>query len=714
MKRLIIIIPILVNIIGYTQSFNYPIAPEEFSSNNYHGKEIIDPYQWMENSSDPRLSLWLKDQAEVTKKYERSLVYSYELAEQIKNTSDVFYAENEDDEEPEEPEKTFYFALGSLNTTATNDLYYKRGKNGNYSKLIETKNFKKFKSDNVVITNWELNKEETILAFQISHSGSDWREIYFYDFENRALLNDTVQYIRSTEVIWKNDGIIYLRYDEPEKGKELLDIRTGQRVCYHKLGTQQKHDVVLFKNPDSTGKNFIGITQLDSTELLINYPKVINENWYLSMNTVNLNQDDFNPIEFLLLPPNINFSLMATFGDSLVFKTNLNAPNNRVLMALKNKKNKVFELVPEYANTLTNVDKLNDNLIACTYLINGQNTVLLVDLNGNIIQRLNFPVGKSISSFHSRKNSNFAYYTIKSFYHPSIVYKLDLRSYESKPYTSLELTFNYKDFTTDYIKYKSADGTEIPAYITYRKNLDLKNGKNPCLIYGYGGYGTILQPYYTEETILWLLNGGILVVPNIRGGGANGSEWAEAGRNLNKGKSIEDFAYAAKYLVDNGISKPEKIAIEGGSHGGLIVAAAVTKYPDFFGAAIASAGVYDLLRFENFTVGGVGLNLNEFGSVTVKEEFENLYSISPYQSIKNTKYPTMLILTGDNDDRVPPLHSYKFAAKMQKMSPESRILLKVIEGAGHFGALTSDEYLKSRVLRYYFLFNELGVTFRKW
>lgn len=727
MIRSISFVLIFLTSLGYVyaqKSFEYPITPKDTVTNTYFGVEVEDPFRYLEDTEDDRTKQWLGDQEKVTNKYSRKLLSLSDIRQWVFQVYDTkfkpFDKVKKDHRQANKPE--FKRKLKNFNTPP--DFYYKRGKNDFFRELVRVKDHKRFREDNVGVTSYSVDDSSKYVAVELSHSGSDWREAFIYDLSTGKQLNDTIKYIGSLDPIWSGGGFYYIRYDKPVKGKELLNVRRGERLCYHRVGSPQEKDKVMFQNPDKENRYRMWYQSLDSIvdkkvnsrKILLNYPRKIKDKWYRARAIVDIsNEENFSPQTFLITPNEQGafYHIEAVFGDSLIIRSNLESPNNRVLICDKTKLNKVSELVPEYQDNLIEVNPLGKDKIACIYLLDGVNSVLIFNLKGELLRSIVFPKGKSVSGFYAKKDKTYSDYWIHSFFHPAIKYKLNLETLASEAAGKLLIPYKHDKLKTEYVKYKSKDGTEIPMYLTYAKDLEM-NGTNPTLIHGYGGYGITLKPSYDQENIIWLLNGGILAVPNVRGGGAKGRDWADAGRGLNKQNAIDDFISAAEYLQNNQYTNPDKTAISGGSHGGMLVAAALTQRPDLYKVAIPQAGVYDMLRAEQFTVGHVATNYFEYGSVTDSLDFNNLYSYSPIHNVqKGVKYPSILVITGDNDDRVPPLHSYKFVATLQeKGSDESAYILKVNKGTGHQSALTIEDYLNDISYRYNFLFNELKVKLR--
>ncbi|UII22361.1 alpha/beta fold hydrolase [Fulvivirga ligni] len=710
-KVLYLLLASLLCYSGIAQNLKYPEAPKENITNAYFGEKVVDPYQWMENPSDPRLESWLVDQKGLTRKYENRRVNSFVFQDQISRVGRTRYddfnltANNTD--------KKYYFKTQFSDSDSPADLYYKIGKDGDYVRLVYAKKLRADKNDDVIITDWEVDPDEKFVIVSVSHSGSDWQEQHVYNLETKEATNDIIKYTRGAGLIWKSNGFYYIRYDKPKEGRELLDRRTGQRICFHRMGTTQDEDQVVYTNPDISGVNSLHYFKSGENEVILSHPIKYRGLWKRTFSTVNMEGESFLPKPFFILPSNTSFDIECIFGDSVVMKTDMNAPKHKIVIALKNEVNKIFEIVPEYMDNLVTVNRLGKDKIAGIYSLNGKYTVLVFDLNGKILKRYSFAEGKKVSGFYADEDQDYAYYYVSSFYHPSIKFRIKLSDLSAEPMGVTTLPFNHENFVTKYVEYISKDSTAIQAYITYDKRLDLSNGDNPCLILGYGGYGHTIEPSYNWENIIWLMNGGILVTPNIRGGGAQGGDWAKAGRKLLKQNAFDDFTACADYLMESGITNPNKIAIIGGSHGGMLVAAVAVQHPEKFKAVVASAGVYDMLRAENFTVSGAAINRREYGTVTDSVEFANLYSYSPYHNLKKGKFPSIMLITGDHDDRVPPLHSYKFLARIQEMYPETTAILKIKENTGHSKFETLDGYYDIASSQYMFLFNELDMDFKR-
>lgn len=703
---------------SYAQkTYAYPNTPKDTIVDVYFDTSISDPYQWMENPNDPRLIEWFEAQKKITKKEGNKHIKIWTLQAQLVSLfNDVEKKTIEDYVENNNKFRSKYkFDYVYRRYDRSPDLRYRVRDGGNYHSLVKRKNFQHGKDDNVTITKRFVNEDYDIVAIEMSHNGSDWREVYFFDLINGQQLPDTLKHLRiGSQIIWHGRNIYYDRFDKPNKERLHLDKATGQKLYYHKVGTPQSSDSLLFQNPDTTGTNSFRYFEFDDKLFFYHFYKYKGK-LLRALSVDNFNPETFFLRNFLIYPSGDSISLLIeeVFGDSVILKTNWNAPNGRVLLSSINQLNKVIEIIPEYDVVLRNVNRLGKDNIACVYRNDGSYSVLIFNLAGELLRKIDFPEGKKVNYFYENDlEAEYTDFSISSFFHPDLWYQLSLKDFSFKPSKSISVPYDPKSLETRYVNYTSKDGTQVPMYITCLKETKL-NGKNPTLLYGYGGYGITVEPAFNEATTLWLLHGGILAIPNIRGGGAAGSDWAKAGRRLKKQNAIDDFIAAAEYLINENYTNSEKLAINGGSHGGLLVGAAIIQRPELFKVAIAEAGAFDMLRFENYTVGSATKNVNEFGTTKDSADFFNLASYSPIHNIsKGIKYPNVLLITGDHDDRVPPFHSYKFLAAIQENgNPESLYHLYLIPGAGHGGALTAKDWADKLLYKYYFLFDQLDLKF---
>lgn len=699
------------------KKYDYPECLKDSTFDIYFNDTISYPYQWLEDGTGEKFNEWIHAQEKLTQKQQNRQTNVWTLRAQISAMYNKVEEEtNESYIVKDDKYKSKYvFETKYKSYKKTPDILYKKRGETNYKSLIKIKDFRHDKYDNVVVTKRYVNNDLDIAAIEMSHNGSDWREVYFFDLIEGKQLTDTLKYLRTgSKLIWHHKGVYYDRFNEPINGRELLDKATGQTLYYHKLGTSQKDDIMLLQNPDTTGTRDFRYFKHDTTKLFFYHFYKVRGKIYNALSYSTLKKDHSIFLKNFLIyesKDTMSFNIEEIIGDTVILSTTINAPNGKILKANINQKNQLAAMIPEFDVQLRSVNKLGSNKLACTYRNDGLFMVLIFNLKGELLKKIDFPEGEKVKYFYEYNDKvKYTNFCVSSFYHPDIWYQLSLEDLSFKPINTIWLPYDVEDLETRYVKYTSHDGTEIPMYITCRKDIKL-DGKNPTLLYGYGGYGHTVEPYFSEPETLWLLHGGILAVPNIRGGGAKGSDWSNAGRRLNKQNTIDDFIAAAEYLIQENYTSSDKLAVLGESHGGLLVGAVITKRPELFNTAVIEAGAFDMLRFEKFTAGSMQTNLNEFGTVTDSIDYKNLKSYSPLHNIhKGTKYPNVLLITGDSDDRVPPLHSYKFLAALQeKGDPSSLYHMYIIKGAGHSGALTPKDWVDKILYKYYFLFDQLDL-----
>ncbi|MEM9325750.1 MAG: prolyl oligopeptidase family serine peptidase [Bacteroidota bacterium] len=705
-------------LVGFAQkTYIYPEAAKAPSTDHYFGDSIDDPYQWMEDYDDPRLAEWLEEQAKVMRRANRKRTDEMNLRSQLAIMySKISYKTHEGYvREKGGTQRKYSFRRNARSDRRTADLQYKESHKDNYKTLVKIRAHRTDRRDNPIVTDWVVSEALDLVAVSISHNGSDWREVFFYDLETGDQLADTLKNLRGTStIIWHSDGVYYDSYQREIEASNSLEVPKGQQLKYHKVGTHSAGDKVLFRNPDRSGVNPFDFTKLGEERLFVTHPLFIRKQLYQAMGSVRLDEaNSFLLKDFLVVAGDnqANFNPEIVFGDSVIISTDWEAPNRKVLVANMLQMNVLKEIIPESDLLLTQVNLLGKKKLACIYKKEDQNFVTINGFDGQQEKFLSFPKGKQLKYLYEHDTTQrYTDFCISSFYHPNLWYQISLDDYSIKVGSTVTMPYDYELLETRYVTYRSKDGTEIPMHITCKKDLEL-NGDNPTLLYGYGGYGTTVKPNFNREHVLWLLHGGVLAVPNVRGGGAEGTIWSEMGRRLNKQNTIDDFIAAAEYLISEKYTRKEKLASNGGSHGGLIVAASALQRPDLFHAVIAEAGVYDMLRFEQYTVGGLNTNLDEFGTVTNPSDYQNLRSYSPLHNIsEGIQYPNFLFITGAKDDRVPPHHTYKLLATLQEKGHNEHLYqLYLVPGSGHGGALTSEDWVDKILFKYSYLFNELGM-----
>lgn len=696
-----IILPVMALIAtGVTAGeLNYPDAPKSDTTDNYFGMEVKDPYRPLENDTSATTLKWVEAERGVTEDYLSKIPFRETLRKRLTSLFDYHKSGM-----PSKRDGWYYFYEND--GLQNQSVLYRTRKLGEKAEVFLDPN--KLSDDGTVaLTGVSISNDGKYTAYTISRSGSDWTEIYVMDTETRQLLPDHIEWAKFTGANWEGNGFYYSAYDRPTGGKEFSNANENHRVYYHKLGTPQSEDILVFEDkahplhfhsayvPEDESVIFIygGGEGLGESVMMKNL-KEKNAGWV----TIEPSQD-------------YEISVLDVINDTLIIYTNYGAPRYRLMTAPVNapQRENWKELVAEQKGVLTGVDFADDKLIL-SYDIDAASKSYLYSRDGKLLNEIHFPsVGSA--GFSSSKKHDEVFYTFTSFIYPSEIYRYDLSTGKSELYKATEIAgFKSDDYVTEQVFYPSADGTKIPMFITYKKGLK-RDGKNPVYLYGYGGFNVSLNPGFSAQRILWLENGGIYAQANLRGGGEYGEPWHLAGTKQQKLNVFNDFIAAAEYMIKEGWTIPELLTIEGGSNGGLLVGATVNMRPDLFKVAIPRVGVMDMMRYHLFTIGWNWAS--DYGtSADSPEMAKYLLDYSPVHNIKNdgTPYPAIMVTTADHDDRVVPAHSFKYAATLQASDTGSqpkiiRIDSKAGHGAGKPVSKVIDEYADI----YSFIFYNLGI-----
>jgi Serine proteases of the peptidase family S9A len=519
----------------------------------------------------------------------------------------------------------------------------------------------------VALTGISFSKDGKYFAYTISRSGSDWREVYVMDIATRKLLDDHIQWAKFSGAAWQGDGFYYSAYDAPVAGKEFSNVNENHKIYYHKIGEPQSKDVLVYQNPKYPKRFYTASVSEDQQALFIFESGEGRGN---ALYMKNLTKADA-PIEQLASDFNYEYSPIEVIGDKIFFTTNFGSPKSRVMVADINspKLENWKVLVPESTSVLSGAEVIGGKLML-TYDKDASNHAFVYNTDGKLLHEVKLPSLGSVG-FSGDKDEKDAFYIFTSFTFPGAVYKYNVDTNESSLYRAPKVNFNPEDFVTEQVFYPSKDGTKIPMFLTYKKGLK-KDGSNPVFLYAYGGFNISLNPSFSTFRIPFLENGGIYAQANLRGGGEYGEEWHVAGTKMHKQNVFDDFISAAEYLIANKYTSKSKVAIVGGSNGGLLIGACVNQRPDLFKVAIPEVGVMDMLRYHKFTIGWNWAS--DYGtSEDSKEMFEYLRAYSPLHTFKKgITYPAIMVTTADHDDRVVPAHSFKYAATLQEASNKKK------------------------------------------
>ena len=659
----------------------YPETKKEEFTETIHGYEISDSYRWLEDfTSDDSLD-WVKRQNKFTQTFISKNKYKKNIANYLEQIW-----ENESISIPYKIEdKTFYyFNDGSFQQSK---LMIKDCDRCDERVLIDPNTF----SDDGTISlgGTSVNNSADMIAFSISDGGSDWRVWKVLDIETGEVLEDEIKWAKFSGASWENDdsGFFYQKYDEPQ-GELLKEVNESPKLMFHKIGTDQSEDYVVYENPDQPRWSW-GINIIEDTNIKIlsisEGPDERNR-LYIQLNA----GEKFIPLIDELIGA---YSFIDSKDGILWFYTTEGAPNGKIVnLEIKNGSFVWNDVIQESKNSIRSVNVINNSFVI-NYLVDTFSSIKIFDLSGNFVQDLELPKNGTIGGFGGEIDDTETYFSVSNYVTPREIYEINLDSLEVKLFWKEEIDgYDSEDYVSELKFYPSKDGTKIPIHISHKKGLEI-NQDTPLMLYGYGGFNISLLPGFRKTHAAWKNLGGVYAVANLRGGGEYGSEWHEAGMLLNKQNVFDDFAFAAKFLHENNIGSEKTTAIIGGSNGGLLVAATMLQNPDLFKVAIPQVGVLDMLRFSKFTIGWAWES--DYGSVDKKDEFENLLAYSPLHNIEKDKcYPTTLVTTASRDDRVVPSHSYKFAAKLQEYQGcENPILIRIEDRAGHGAGTPKDKII---------------------
>jgi len=668
---------------------------------NYHGIEVKDPYRWLENPDSEETQAWVKAQNQVTFAYLEQIPARQQIKQRLTQLWDY-----EKYSIPfQEGERYFYFKNNGLQNQSV--LYTLTALDGEPEVLLDPNTFSE--DGTVALSGLSISDNGKLIAYGVSASGSDWQEWKIRNIETSEDLTDRLQWIKFSGAAWTKDGrgFFYSRFDEPNEKTKFEDTNYYQKLYYHQLGTSQSEDILVYHRPDQKEWGFSGDVTEDGRYLIISV--------WLGTDSKNLvfYQDltqPNSPVIELISEFVANYGFIDNQGEFFWFRTDLNAPRGRVIAININQPEQENwqEIIPQVAETLEGVSILNQQFVA-DYLKDARSQIKVFDLNGNFIREINLPGIGSAGGFGGKRTDTETFYSFTSFTTPPTIYRYNLLTDTSTIYRQPAIDFQSESYQTEQVFYQSKDGTSVPMFITGKKGWQL-DGNNPTYLYGYGGFNVSLTPSFSIGQAVWMEMGGIVAIPSLRGGGEYGEEWHQAGTKLHKQNVFDDFIAAAEWLIAHQYTSPAKLAIGGGSNGGLLVGACMTQRPELFGAALPAVGVLDMLRFHKFTIGWAWCS--EYGSSANPEEFQALYAYSPLHNLKSgTAYPATLITTADRDDRVVPAHSFKFAAALQAAyQGEKPVLIRIETKAGHGAGKPTAKVIEESADAWAFLTRSLNVT----
>ncbi|GET37402.1 prolyl oligopeptidase family serine peptidase [Microseira wollei] len=682
------------------QPLTYPLTRKVEQIDEYHGVQVQDPYRWLEDPDSDETKAWVDAENSVTFEYLNQIP----VREKIKQRLTQLWDYEKYDIPLKKGNRYFYFKNDGLQNQSV--LYTLTSLDGEAKVLLDPN--KLSEDGTIALSGAAISEDGNLMAYGLSTSGSDWQEWKVRDVETGEDLSDSIKWIKFSGASWTHDGqgFFYSRYDEPNEATKLEDVNYFQKLFYHRLGTPQSEDILIYHRPDQKEWGFSGGVTEDGRYLIISVwrgtdPK--NLVFYKD-----LTNPDAEVVE-LINEFEASYSFIDNDGSIFWFRTDLDAPRGRVIgIDINNAARENWqEIVPQVDEVLEGVSLLNNQFVA-DYLKDAHTQIKIFDLNGNFVREVALPGLGSAGGFGGKRDDRSTFYSFTGFTTPPTIYRYDMVSGESSIFREPPVDFNPDDYETKQVFYSSKDGTQVPMFITHKKGMEL-DGNNPTLLYGYGGFNISLTPSFSVSQLVWMEMGGVYAVANLRGGGEYGEEWHQAGMKLKKQNVFDDFIAAAEWLIANQYTVPEKLAIAGGSNGGLLVGACMTQRPDLFGAALPAVGVLDMLRFHKFTIGWAWCS--EYGSPEDPEEFKTLYAYSPLHNLKaGTAYPATMITTADHDDRVVPAHSFKFAAALQAAHQgENPVLIRIETKAGHGAGKPTTKQIEELADRWAFLVRSLNI-----
>jgi prolyl oligopeptidase len=654
--------------------FGYPQATRSDHVDTYHGVEVADPYRWLEDVDSDQTRRWIEAENRVTYPYLEAIPARARLIDRLTRIWDY--------EQYGVPSRKggryFYTRNDGLQNQSV--LYWAPSLVAEPKVLIDPNSW----SDDgtTALAGTSVSDDGRYIAYGVQKAGSDWREWKVRDIATGKDLPDTLRWIKFSGVSWSPDGkgFYYSRYPEPADGKDLTEANFYQKLYYHRLGDPQSADRLIFERPDQPKWGFGGQVSDDGRWLVVGVWKGTGPNNLVFVKDLTRPNSEFVAVQDEFVA---ELSFVDSRGTTLWFKTDHQSPRGKVVAVDMKKPARTNwkAVIPQTADTLRSVDVVGGAFFA-SYLHDAYSKVVRVGLDGSDRREVELPGIGSVSGFSGRASDGETFYAYKGFTEPGAIYRYDVASGRSSIFRKPKVDFDATGYETEQVFYQSKDGTRIPMFLVHKKGLAL-DGSNPTLLYGYGGFGVSLTPFFSVTVAAWLEMGGVFAMPNLRGGGEYGEEWHLAGTRLHKQNVFDDFIAAAEYLIAERYTSPAKLAIRGGSNGGLLVGAVMTQRPDLFGAALPAVGVMDMLRFHKFTIGWAWVD--DYGSSDDEAEFHALRAYSPLHNLEpGTCYPATLVTTADHDDRVVPAHSFKFAAALQHAQGcDNPVLIRIQGKAGH-------------------------------
>lgn len=685
---------------AFAEELSYPMTRRVDVVDTYHGQEVPDPYRWLEQDvrESEEVAKWVEAENEVTRKY-LDAIPSRDGIE--KRLTELWNYEKFSSPFKRGGRYYFYKNDGLQNQSV---LYTQKTLEHPPSVLIDPNTWSE--DGTVALAGTSFSDDGKYVAYGVAEAGSDWKHIRVMEVATGTILEDRIEWTKSGGVDWLKDGsgFFYSRFPAPQDGKTFQSVNLNSRLCFHRLGTPQDQDILIHEDPKNPDWNFYGEVSEDGHYLIVYVSKGTdrrNQLWYAKLD------DEHIELKPLIDHFDNEYSFIGNDGHVFYFRTDLDAPRRRIVAIDIRDPAEVRQIIPEAAETMRGVGMVHDWFVV-SYLKDAVTQVKMYTTRGALVREVQFPGLGDASGFGGKRDHDETFYTFDSFNVPPSIYRYDMKSGRSELLRRSEVAFDGSNYEVKQVFYQSKDGTKVPMFITHRKGITL-DGSHPTLLYGYGGFNIPLTPGFSITRAQWLEMGGVYAVANIRGGGEYGEKWHQQGTKLEKQNTFDDFVTASEWLIANKYTNQEKLAIQGGSNGGLLVGACMTQRPELFAVALPAVGVMDMLRFHKFTAGRYWVD--DYGSSDNAEEFNVLLGYSPYHNLKEgVDYPATLVTTADTDDRVVPMHSFKFAAALQHAHKgDNPVLIRIETRAGHGAGVPTSKRIAAAADVMAFLVENLGM-----
>lgn len=682
---------------AFAADFSYPSTKKIAHSDDYHGVSVADPYRWLEQDvrESDEVAAWVAAQNELTFGYLKSLSHREAI---VKRLTELWNYEKIS--APFKRGSWYYFWKndGLQNQSV---LYRQKNLTSEAEIVIDPNTWSS--DGTLALGSVSFSEDGIYVAYSVADGGSDWRTWKVMNLENGQVLLDAIRWVKFSNVSWTKDGrgFFYSRYPKPKKEDAFQSLNKNHRVFYHRVGTAQSRDVLVYERPDFPDWGFQTSVSEDGKYLIITIWRGTDDRYRILYR--DLSEPFGMPIELIDHFKN-EYDFLGNDGHLFYFKTDLDAPHRRVIAIDIRSPKEWREVIPESSSALSGVSIVGNVFIA-RYLKDAKSQVKLFSMKGEFVREMDLPGIGTASGFGGKRTDAETFYSFESINTPSSIYRYDILTGKSELIVKPKLHFDPEDYLVKQVFYQSDDGTRIPMFLSHKKGIRL-DASHPTLLYGYGGFNISLPARFSISRIAWMEMGGVYAQANLRGGGEYGNAWHKAGTKMQKQNVFDDFIAAAEWLIANDYTRPDKLAIEGRSNGGLLVGACLNQRPDLFGAALPAVGVMDMLRFQKFTAGRFWVD--DYGSSDNPEEFKALYAYSPYHNIQPQSYPAVLISTADTDDRVVPAHSFKYAARLQAShSGEAPILIRIETRSGHGAGKPTSKLIEEIADQWAFLLENL-------